>query len=390
MDLAYILMTVGAIFVAGLTVNEIGKRTRLPRVTLLLVCGIIAGGSGLNLIPPDNEVWYEFLSITALTMVAFLLGGSLTKKNLDAHGKPILLISVSIVLITLVLVSSGLWMLGMDIEIALLLGAIATATDPAATLDVIRQSGVKSGFTETLKGIVAIDDAWGLIAFSLVIALAHHLNGNVEAQLLSGIARELGGSILLGALIGLPAAFLTGRLTEGEPLQIEALALVFLTAGLSIWLDLSYLIAGMTVGTIIVNVARHHTRAFHEIEHIQWPFMILFFILAGASLKTSTVIEIGMIGLAYVVLRTVARVIGGWIGAVFGGAPEAERGWIGIALVPQAGVAIGMALVASGQFPHASETIMALTIGTTVAFEIIGPAATLFAIRRVNKPNTPN
>ena len=390
MDLAYILITLGALFAAGLTVNEIGKRTRLPRVTLLLGCGIIAGGSGFNLIPLNNEVWYEFLSITALTMVAFLLGGSLTKKNLYAHGKPILLISASIVLTTLVVVSLGLWMLGMDIAIALLLGAIATATAPAATQDVIRQSGVNSGFTDTLKGVVAIDDAWGLIVFSLMIALAHHLNGNVDAQILPDVIWELGGSILLGALIGLPGAFLTGRLTGGEPLQIEALALVFLTAGLSMWLDLSYLISGMTAGTIIVNRARHHTRAFHEIEHIQWPFMILFFILAGAALETSTIATIGNIGMAYVVLRTVARVIGGWMGAALGGAPEAERGWFGIALMPQAGVAIGMALVASAQFPDASETIIALTVGTTVVFEIIGPAATLFAIRRVTKPEMRN
>ena len=205
-----------------------------------------------------------------------------------------------------------------------------------------------------------------------------------------GVARELGGSLLLGAVIGFPAAFLTGRLSQGEPLQIEALALVFLTAGLSIWLELSFLIAGMTVGTIIVNRARHHTYAFHEIEHIQWPFMVLFFILAGASLETSSITAIGLIGLAYVVLRTVARIIGGWLGAVLGGAPAAERGWFGLALMPQAGVAIGMALVASKQFSEAAETIMALTIGTTVVFEVFGPAATLFAIRRVSNPKAPD
>lgn len=385
MDLALILITLGALFVAGLAVNEIGKRTRLPRVTLLLVCGIIAGDFGFNVIPSDIHVWYEFLSITALTLVAFLLGGSLTRKSLQAHGKQILLISISIVLATFALVSLGLWLLGLDLGIALILGAIATATDPAATQDVIRQSGVKSGFTETLKGVVAIDDAWGLIIFSVVIALVHQLTGNSEAQLLIGVAHELGGSLLLGALIGFPAAVLTGRLSGGEPLQIEALALVFLTAGFSIWLDLSYLIVGMTVGTIIVNQARHHTRAFHEIEHIQWPFMILFFILAGASLETSTFAKIGLVGLVYVVLRTISRVIGGWMGAVLGNAPLRERPWFGIALVPQAGVAVGMALVASSQFPDWSDTIMTLVIGTTVAFEILGPTATLFAIRRMNK-----
>ncbi|MBS9716013.1 cation:proton antiporter [Pseudohalocynthiibacter aestuariivivens] len=384
MDLAVILISLGTLFVAGLAADQVGHQTRLPRVTLLLGCGIIAGGAGFDVIPTEVEAWYEFLSIVALTMVAFLLGGSLTTKNLRKHGKPIVAISVSIVLATLAIVSVGLWLLGMDIKIALLLGAIATATDPAATQDVIRQSGAKGAFPKTLKGIVAIDDAWGLIAFSLIVVVVHQLNGSGDAEILSGVARELGGSILLGAVIGFPAAYLTGRLTGGEPLQIEALALVFLTAGFSIWLELSYLISGMTVGVIIVNRARHHKRAFHEIEHIQWPFMILFFILAGASLEPAILIKIGWIGVAYVVFRCVSRIVGGWFGAQVAGVPKSERPWYGAALMPQAGVAVGMALVASKQFPDWAETIMALTIGTTVFFEVLGPAATSFAIGRVN------
>ena len=264
-------------------------------------------------------------------------------------------------------------------------GAIATATAPATTQDVITQSGVDNAFTKTLRGIVAIDDVWGLITFSMVVVFVQQLNGHEDAAILAGMGYELFGSVLLGMLIGFPAAFLTGRISGGEPLQIEALALVFLTAGLSILLDLSYLISGMTVGMIIVNRARHHIRAFHEIEHIQWPFMILFFILAGATLEPSELVNIGMIGLAYVVLRSLARLAGGWFGAVLGGGPVAERRWFGVALLPQAGVAIGMALVAGKQFPDWSETIMALTIGSTIAFEILGPIATLFAINRVKE-----
>ncbi|MBT8458353.1 MAG: cation:proton antiporter [Boseongicola sp.] len=388
MDIALILVSVGTLFVVGLVADQIGRRTRLPRVTLLLCCGIAAGGAGLDLIPQELEAWYELLSIVALTMVAFLLGGSLTKRNLVEHRKPILSISVSIVLSTLLLVSLGLWLLGFDLGLALLLGAIATATAPATTQDVIRQSGEDNAFTETLKGIVAIDDVWGLVVFGIVVVLAQQLQGAGETTILLGMAWELGGSVLLGGLIGFPAAIVTGRLTEGAPLRIEALALVFLTAGLSLLLDLSFLISGMTVGMIIVNRARHHTRAFHEIEHIQWPFMILFFILAGASLEAVALSKIGMLGIAYLVLRSFARFAGGWVGAVLGGAPIAERPWFGAALLPQAGVAIGMALVASRQFPDWSEAIMTLTIGTTIAFEILGPIATLYAIDRVRPPKT--
>lgn len=389
MDLAQLLLTLGALFVAGLAADQIGRRTRLPRVTLLLGCGIIAGRAGLDVIPHDADVWYEFLSITALTMVAILLGGSLTKGNLKAHGKLILLISVSIVVSAVVLVSLGLWLIGLDWQAALLLGAISTATAPAATQDVIRQSGVDNAFTDTLKGIVAIDDLWGLVVFSMVIVFLHQINGNGNIEIISGMSRELGGSVLLGALIGVPAAFLSGRIAEGEPLQIEALAIAFLTAGFSVWLDLSYLISGMVVGMIVVNRARHHTRALHEIEHIQWPFMVLFFILAGASLDPSVLARVGSFGVAYVVLRSLARMLGGWIGAVLSGAPISERPWFGIALLPQAGVAVGMALVAGKQFPEWSETIKALTIGTTVAFEIFGPSATLIAINKVHASSKP-
>ena len=116
MDIALILLSLGALFVAGLAADQIGHRTRLPRVTLLLGCGIVAGGAGFDLIPPEAEAWYELLSIIALTMVAFLLGGFLTKDNLQAHGKSILLISVSIVTSTVILVSLGLWLLGLDVR----------------------------------------------------------------------------------------------------------------------------------------------------------------------------------------------------------------------------------------------------------------------------------
>ena len=384
MELAPSLITLGVLFVVGLAADQIGSRTRLPRVTLLLACGIVAGEGGLGLIPPFVKDWYEFLSITALTMVAFLLGGSLTRDNLSKRGRSILAISVSIVMATILFVSLGLWLWGLNPGLALLLGAIATATAPAATQDAIRQSGKDNAFTQTLKGIVAVDDIWGLVAFSGVLITAHQMAGNGDVGILSGVVQELGGSILLGCVIGFPAAFLTGRVSDGEPLQIEALALVFLTAGLSMWLDLSYLISGMTAGMIIVNRASHHTRAFHEIEHIQWPFMILFFILAGASLEVVSLAQVGWIGAAYMVLRTLSRILGRWIGAVIGAAPADERKYYGIALLPQAGVAIGMALVAAKQFPQWSELILALSIGTTVAFELVGPAATLWAVRKVS------
>jgi len=382
MELPHIFLTLGALFLLGLAADQIGHRTRLPRVTLLLLCGIAVGSSGLDLLPTGTGLWYEFLSIAALTMVAFLLGSSLSIKNLRRYGITIVAISLSVVIVTVLVVGVGLWAIGVEFGLALILGAIATATDPAATRDVIQQTDPDAPFAKTLSGIVAVDDAWGILAFSLVIVVVGLLNGHGSAAGLLDAVWEVGGAILLGVAIGWPSAYLTGRLSDGEPLQTEALGIVFLCAGIALWLEVSFLIAGMTAGAIIVNFARHHSKAFHEIEHLQWPFMMLFFILAGASLDVSALTTVGLIGLGYIVLRIVARIVGGWIGATVSNAPVEARPWYGLALLPQAGVAVGIALLASEEFPAYAETIITVTIGTTVAFELLGPAATLYALRK--------
>lgn len=381
MNLAGFLITLGVLFLLGLVADEVGRMTRLPRVTLLLILGIAAGNSGLELIPTDVSDWFDELSIVALTMVAFLLGGSLSRKHLGRYGRPVFTISVSIVIFTVVAVTVGLSAAGMPLGLALLLGAIATATAPAAMADVIRQSGVKNGFTTSLSGIVAIDDVWGLIVFSFALLLAGHSDG--WEDLVAGSLWDLGGAAALGCAIGLPAAFLTGRLKPGEPLQAEALGIVFLAAGLALWFEVSFLLTGITAGAIIANTAQHHSRAFHEIEHVQWPFMILFFLLAGASLEIASLVLLGWSGALFLLLRVAGRLVGGIVGARLGGTAASEVHWYGPALLPQAGVAVGMALVASEAFPAWGPVIMAFTVASTVVFEIVGPPITLHAIRRV-------
>lgn len=348
---------------------------------MLLLLGMLAGNTGFQLVPQEFLEWFDAISIIALTMVAFLLGGSLTKSNLLGHGREIVVISLSIVVFTLAIISAGLALAGLPLGLALILGAIATATAPAAMIDVIRESGVSNGFTTTLKGIVAIDDAWGLAVFSLIVVFVSQSNG--WDGVLYGAAYDLGGGILLGSVVGGLAAILTGRLKPGEPMQAEAIGIVFLIAGFSLWFEVSFLVSGMTAGAIVANFARHHDRAFHEIEHVQWPFMMLFFILGGASLELEAMVSLGWFGFLFIFLRTAARLIGGYIGAQASRCPKIYVKWYGPALLPQAGVAIGMALVAGEQFPQWAPSIMAFTITATVFFEIFGPPVTLAAIRRV-------
>lgn len=385
MDVHLILLTLGGLLLVGLVADEIGRRTRLPRVTLLILFGVAAGPSGFDLLPKAFQDWYEFLASVALTMVAFLLGGKLSLATLRNHGKEILAISIAVVTLTALFVGIGLILIGTPVLIALLLAGIATSTAPAATQDVVRQNRAKGPFTDTLLGVVAVDDAWGLVVFSFLLVLAKAIAGDGGLAILGLGLWELGGALAVGAAVGLPAAFLTGRLEPGEPMQAEALGLVFLCAGLAIWLEVSFLLAGMVAGAIVVNLAKHHSRPFHEIERIEWPFIVFFFVLAGASLRLDSLYDIGLIGLAYLVLRTLARVLGGWIGGIAVDAPILHRRWIGLALIPQAGVALGMALVAANHFPQLGETLLAVTVGTTIIFEVVGPILTQRALQKVGE-----
>jgi Kef-type K+ transport system membrane component KefB len=240
-------------------------------------------------------------------------------------------------------------------------------------------------FTDTLLGVVAVDDAWGLIVFSLLLLVAKAVTGDGGAEILQHGLWEIGGAVAVGAAIGLPAAYLTGRLHPGEPIQAEALGVVFLCAGFAIWLEVSFLLAGITAGVLVANLAKHHARPFHEIEHIEWPFMVLFFVLAGASLNVGSLKEISVVGVAYLILRSVARIFGGWVGGVMANAPVLHRRWIGFALVPQAGVALGMALVAANHFPDLGKALLAVTISTTIVFELFGPILTQVALRKVGE-----
>ena len=385
-DQPLILVVLGGLFLAGLAADTLGRRTRLPRVTLLLGCGVLAGGAGFDLIPQAVTGFYGLLSTIALTMVAFLLGGSLTRDNLAAHGQAILSVSLAVVVATLVAVTGGLWLFGVPIELALLLGGVATATDPAAVADSIRQARAKGDFVDTLRGIVAIDDAWGLIVFALAVVAARATgDGSLDLGALYEAGWELGGAVVLGVLIGWPAARLTGRVRRGEPLRIEALGIVFVTAGLAKWADVSFLLCGMIVGMVIVNRAHHHERAFHEIEYIQWPFLVLFFILAGATLDAQALAQVGALGAGYIVLRVLGRIAGGWAGGALGPVPARQGPWFGAAMLPQAGVAVGMALVAGQEFPEHAQTIVTLTIATTVVFEALGPLLAVVALRRVQR-----
>ncbi len=383
----HILITLGGVLLLGLFTSVIGKHTALPRVTLLLLFGILLGKEGLNLIPATFNQWFDIVATMALLMVGFLLGGRLSKDSLRNNLRQTLWISLTSAMVTACVVSFGLYMLGVPTTLAILLGSIASATAPAAILDVVMESDEPSRFGNLLLAIVALDDAWALILFSVGIALASSLtNGSIDTQALLHASREIFGALALGIFIGIPAAYLTGRLKPGQPIISEALGLVFICGGLAMFLEVSFLISAMALGATIANLAKHHDYPFHAIEGIESLFMVVFFVLAGASLELVTLTSIGWVGVIYIFYRTLGKLTGGFLGSCLGQSPRATRQWIGAALLPQAGVAIGMALVAATYFPEYRQQLLPIVLSTTIFFEIIGPIFTRLALTKARQP----
>ena len=377
------LLALGGILLLGLVMSSLGQRTLLPRVTLLLILGVVIGKEMLDIIPSIFSDRFDIIAVIALLMVGFLLGGRLTIDSLRQSMGRVLWISVSSAIITTVIVSLGLVWVGVSKEIAILLGCIASATAPAAVLDVVTESNYKGPFRDLLLSVVTLDDAWALVLFGIGVAVVSSLNGIDSSSILMAI-RDIGGAIILGLLIGFPAAYLTGRLKPGQPILSEALGLVFVCGGLAIWFDVSFLIASMVLGAVVTNFAKHHEYPFHAIEGIDWPFMVIFFVLAGASLELKAVADVGLVGGVYILCRIVGKLLGARIGSQCSRADQQTKRWMGVALLPQAGVAIGMALVASNYFPEYRQTLLSVVIGSTIFFEIIGPVFTRLALQRVH------
>jgi Kef-type K+ transport system membrane component KefB len=380
-DIPRILITLGVLFLCGVAADAIGRRTRLPRVTLLLILGFVIGASELDFFYPYEGKWIPVLTDIALVMVGFLLGGQFTFASLREHGRLVIWISIAEVISTAMVVLVGLLLIGVQMDIALLLAGIAPATDPAATTDVVNEIKADGKFTRTLLGVVSIDDAWGLILFSFMLTAAQAWSGQGDyiTPLLTG-AWEVGGALVLGIVLGVPMAYATGRIKPGEPSLVEALGVVLICAGIALWLEVSFLLASMALGSVVANLARHHTRPFHAIEGIEWPFMILFFILAGASLQTEALYRIGFIGGGYIIFRIIGRLLGAWSGGSMSDAGPVISRWMGMALMPQAGVALGMALVVAQRRPDLGEIILPIVVASTVFFELVGPVLTRMGI----------
>ena len=381
-----ILLLLGIFLLIGWSAHTVGKFLKIPRVTLLLLAGLVCGPFVLDIFPQNIIQWFPDISHMALAMVGFLLGANFVKEEFEESGRAIIYISLGKTIAASLLVFVAVLIMKQNLALAFLLAGIAPASAPAATIDVIHESKAKGPLAKTVLGVVAIDDAWGVILFSIFIVFAEALcgKGHLVAGMLKGLW-DIGGAIILGTIIGFPMSWLTGRITKGEPTLVEASGFVFLCGGLALLFDVSYLLACMVLGAIVANFAKHHSRPFRDIEDANEPFMIIFFLLAGYKFNISILYTLGSLGLVYIAARILGFITGGYIAARLANAPDIIKQSIGWCLFPQAGVALGLALLATENFPELGEYLLSLIVGTTIIFEIFGPVVTRWHLHKAGE-----
>ncbi len=371
--------------VAGLVFTRVMKLVNLPNVTGYLIAGLLLGPSVFNLINGEALESMAIIVKVALGFVAFSIGSSFKLEHLKELGKSVVIITFCQAFAAVILVDIALFIMGVPAPIAITLGAIATATAPAATLMVVRQYKAKGIVTNTLLPVVAFDDAIGLMVFSISVALAKVLAMGgvltVEAALVEPIL-EIGLSLAVGAGCGIVLA-LASRIFKSRSNRITLIiAIVFLSLGLSVLLHLSDLLVCMMIGAVYTNGFKEYSKPLDVLDRWTYPLYMLFFIMSGAELNLAVVPTVGAIGVVYIIVRSIGKYGGAALGAMAVKADKNVVKYLGLTLLPQAGVAIGMATIARTELPEYGTLISTVVLCATLIYELFGPVLTRYALAK--------
>jgi Kef-type K+ transport system membrane component KefB len=384
------ILGLGFILLAGLFSARAINKIRFPAVTAYLILGILIGPALFGLISKEILNASSLISNIVLGFIAFGLGQNFTREFFRKIGKPVLWISIleAIVpwfLITLIF----LILLRQPFYVALLFGAISAATAPAATVMVVREYKAKGRFTDILLGVVAIDDAWCLIIFAISLAISKavtfHTSNTFIFKVIFGSLIEIIGALMLGGLIAFFATSFSKLIRTQTELLIYTLGFTLLTTGLAISLHISVLLADMFLGTILVNINKSNVNFFDVLKQVDSPLYLLFFVLVGANLEIGLLTGIGVLGVAYLFFRTMGKIAGSIWGGYIVKAEDRIKRYLGLGLLPQAGVALGCALIAKSDFPKVGNMIFTTIVATTVIYELIGPLCTKYALHKAGE-----
>ena len=373
---------------AGLLFGRLLKLVKLPNVTGYLIAGLVLGPFVTKILSAEQVESLSVISNMALAFIAFTVGLSFKRSYFKRVGMTPVVIALLEALVAVFLVQGALIAAGFDVAFSIVLGAIAAATAPAATIMVIKQYGAKGPVTDTLMAVVAIDDAVALVAFGFAVSIAGVISGNGGGNIFLSILQPLWQvflSLLIGAVMGVLFKIPLRFFKKSGNRLIIIIGFVFMTSALATLCGVSELLACMALGSVFCNISPESDSINDLCDFFTPPLFELFFVVSGAGLDVSVLPQIGVMGAIYVVVRCVGKYLGAFIGAKIMKAPDAVAKYIGPTLIPQAGVAIGLTIVAQSVVPHYAAQVRAVILCGTLIYELVGPAITKITLKKAGE-----
>ncbi|SHK39034.1 cation:proton antiporter [Tepidibacter formicigenes] len=380
-------ISLGIALILGVLLGKVMNKLKMPAVGGYIIAGLLIGVSGFNIVNERVIEELSFINDIALGIIAFNIGSEFKIEEMKKLGKNIFVIATCEALGAFTLVTSIIMLLGQNIQTALILGAISSATAPAATVMVLKEYKAKGPLTSTLLGVVAVDDAISLMIYAVASSVAKVFIKH-EALTMSKVLihpiMEIVLSVFVGALIGIILSYLLNKSKNESEVLTFTIASIILLVGISLHFNLSPLLCAMASGIMVTNVSSKGNKAFNTLEKWSSPITAAFFTLAGSRLDISLIPQIGLLGVMYLLFRMIGKVGGASIGAGISKAPQVVKKYIGLGLLSQVGVAVGLAITVSREFPGTALGSIVITIlmATTILTEIIGPIATKIAVKK--------
>ena len=404
----------GGVALAGFYSGHLARRIKLPSLIGYMVLGVVLGQSVFHVISEEHLESLSFITEIALGFVAFSIGAELSISSLKKLGNGIISIIFVESFAAFFAVLAVVWLLTSDLPLALIFASMAPASAPAGTVAVILETRAKGPLTKALYAVVGFDDGLAIIIFGFASALAKSLliaeaTGEVASiwPAMAAPAKEVFLSLLVGGGLGFLFCQMVKRMTHARDILIMVFGVVALTTGLSERLHLSLILTNMIVGFVLVNTRRQSLvhRVTQPLLDIMPLFFILFFTLAGAHLELGALPNLGMLGCVYILGRSGGLLGGAWLGGKMGQVHESVKKYVGMGILSQAGVAIGLSLIVTHEFtqlvqeydlpsdprygvPHAAyigATVITSITATCIFFEVIGPIMTKIALAKAGE-----
>lgn len=389
-----LILALGIIVVAGFLGSLAAEKLKLPRITGYIVIGVLLSPSLLNIIHAETVGNLDIITNIALGFIAYLIGGSLKTESLRGLGRSITWITFlqslgAWLLVTLVLAILGHLIIPNEtfwqwyFPLAFIIGAISCATAPAATMAIISEYKAKGPLTTTLLAVVALDDAIAVIAFAIASGICQPLVGGVNStsfyQMLGVPFLHIVESAAIGIVFGIALMYMSKLVRARELLLVVVFGVIMLCAGLTSYLGVSSILASMVVGFIMVNKVKRE-EMFLVVEEVEDVLFAMFFVLAGLHFDLSVLKVAGILALLIVLTRCMGKYFGARVGARISHAPDNVKKYLGFALLPKAGVTIGLVLLSALKFPTFGTVMLNAVLASTIINELIAPPLTKYAL----------